>query len=96
MVASGRKLVTETDFRIEGHHSGWATYVLSVNLEGKVESAELKNANLSSRLDKMDVRNYLMTLQFEEGTHYPKFHRVEVKISMDKSENPPQLEIVID
>ncbi len=96
MVASERQLLTETDFKIEGHHAGFATYTLSVDLEGNVTSAEIKESNLPSRLDKMDVRNYVMKLKFEKGMQYPKFHHVEVKITMSKSENPPQLEIVID
>jgi len=96
MVASGRTMITTTDFHIEGHHSGWAIYTLAVDLEGNVVGAEIGESNLPSRLDKMDVRNYVMKLKFQKGTHYPKLHHVEVKITMDKSENPPELEILIN
>lgn len=96
MVASGRNIVTQTDFKLDGHNNGWAIYTLAVDLDGKVTSADLKESSLKSRLDNMDIRNHVMKLKFEKGTHYPKFHHVEVKITMVKSENPPELEIIID
>lgn len=96
MIADKRDIVTETNFKIDGHHDGWAIYTLAVDLEGKVTGAVLKESNLPSRLDNIDVRNYVMKLKFQSGTHFPKAHHVDVKITMVKSQNPPELEIIID
>lgn len=96
VVAEKRDIITETDYTIEGYHAGWAIYTLSINREGVVTEASLKESNLPSRLDNMDVRNYVMKLKFQPGTYYPKFHHADVKITMTKAENPKQLEIEID
>lgn len=93
---SGRKLITKTAFVLDGHHDGWAIYDLAVDIEGNVTGAVLKESSLPSRLDNMDIRNYVVTFKFEPGTHFPKFHHADVKITMVKSENPPELEIIID
>ena len=91
-----RPLLTKTDFKIDGHHDGWVIFTLAIDLEGNVSSAVVKETNLTSRLDCIDIRNYVAKLKFQKGMHYPKFHHVDVKITMVKSENPPELEIIID
>lgn len=91
-----RPLLTDADFKVEGHHDGWAIFTLAIDLDGNVSSAIVKETNLTSRLDRMDIRNYLVKLKFQKGMHYPKFHHVDVKVTMVKSENPPEMEIIID
>jgi hypothetical protein len=96
-VAEGRDVVPETHFLIEGAHNGWAVLELAIDREGNVTSAQLKETNLKSSLDKMQMKKHSMSIKFVAGTHFPKFHHAEVRITMLESENPQnELEIIID
>ncbi len=95
--AEGRDVVSGTVFEIEGANNGWAKFSLAVDREGKVTSAQLEETNLKSSLDKLEVKKHALKIKFEPGTHYPKFHNAEVRITMVKWENPPkEIEIIID
>ena len=97
VVAEGRDVAEGTVFQIDGIKDGWASFVLAVDRTGKVTSAEIQETNLSSSIDKMQLKKHEMKLKFQPGTHYPKFHNAEVRLTMIKSENPPQeIEIIID
>ncbi|GAB5419100.1 MAG: hypothetical protein Crog4KO_06080 [Crocinitomicaceae bacterium] len=97
VIAEKRDVVPETNFTMEGAHQGWAVMTLAVDREGNVTSAQLKETNLKSTVDKIQIKKYAMTIKFIAGTHFPKFHHAEVKITMIPYENPPEeLEIVID
>lgn len=97
IVTEGRDIAQETDFTIEGHNDGWATFTLAIDREGNVTSAQLKETSLKSSLDKIELRKYAMTLKFQSGTYFPKFHNAEVKVTMKKVSNPPQqFELEID
>jgi len=96
VVAEGRDVLPETSFIVEGAHDGWAIFSLAVDREGNVTSAQLEETNLKSSLDKMEVKKHALKLKFVPGTHFPKFHQAQVRITMKESENPPQeLEIII-
>lgn len=97
VVPEGRDVTPETVFQMEGARDGWATFELAVDRNGKVTSAQLKETNLNSSIDKMQAKKHAMRITFVAGTHYPKFHSAVVKITMIKSEHPPQeIEIIID
>lgn len=97
VIVEKRDVVPETNFTVEGAHEGWAIMELAVDRKGNVTSANLKETNLKSTLDKIQIKKHAMTLKFAAGTHFPKFHNAEVKITMIQSENPPEeLEIIID
>ena len=80
----GRKLITEAFFVQEGSVNGWAICDLSVDIEGNVTSSSIIESNLKRTSAKMQIRNYVNTLKFEKGTHFPKFHRVTLKITLVK------------
>ncbi len=97
IIVAKRDVVPETNFTMEGAHQGWAIITVAVDREGNVTSAQLKETNLKSTVDKIQIKKYATTLQFVAGTHFPKFHNAEVKITMIPYENPPkELEIIID
>ncbi|MCR9174134.1 MAG: hypothetical protein NXI10_16665 [bacterium] len=97
VVAEGRDVLPETTFEVEGYNDGWALFSLAVDREGNVTSAQLEETNLKSSIDRIELKKHAMSLKFQPGTHFPKFHNAEVRITMVKSENPPQeLEIIID
>lgn len=80
----GRKLLTPTNFIIEGRINGFAKYELAVDREGKVTSARLIETDIKSTPSQVDLRNYLVKLKFEKGTHYPQFHHAVVKFTVVK------------
>ncbi|XOV67650.1 MAG: hypothetical protein ACFHU9_00495 [Fluviicola sp.] len=95
--ADGRDVMPQTKFIVEGYNNGWAKFSVAVDREGNVTSAQIEETNLKSSIDKIELKKHALTIKFEPGTHYPKFHNATVKITMVKSENPPnQLEIIID
>ena len=57
MVASGRNIVTQTDFKLDGHNNGWAIYTLAVDLDGKVTSADFKRRFVSFIMTKSSITN---------------------------------------
>jgi hypothetical protein len=97
VIAEQRDVIPETTFIMEGARNGWAVVTLAVNREGAVTSVQIKETNLKSSIDKMDLRKFAQGIRFEPGTHYPKFHHAEVRITMIESENArKEIEIVID
>lgn len=84
LIAEGRKLKGTETFIQEGTVDGYAIYQLAVDREGNVTSAALQETNLTRTSAKVQIRNYVVKLKFEPGTHYPKFHHVDVKITLVK------------
>ena len=97
VIAEKRDVLPEASFELEGPTHGWATFELAVDRNGNVTSAHLKDGTLKSSIDKNDAKKHAMKIKFTAGTHFPKFHTAEVKITMVKWEKPPkELEISID
>jgi hypothetical protein len=86
LMDEGRKLVTVTDFKVTDNNEGVLFYELAVNRKGLVTSARLlkEGTTVISTPTRIKVRNYLVTLKFEEGTYYPEFHHVKVKVTVKK------------
>ena len=84
-VDEGRLILANPIFIQEGTIDGWATFELAINRNGKVTSAKIVETNLKRTTAKMQIRDYLMTLKFTPGPHYPKFHHAKVKITLYKS-----------
>ena len=80
----GRKLLTPTNFIIDGRVNGYAKYELAVDREGNVTSARLIETDIKSTPSKVDLRNHIVTLKFEKGTYYPQFHHAVVKFTVVK------------
>lgn len=96
-MAEGREAVPEASFTLEGAHDGWAIVSIAVDREGNVTSAQLEETNLKSTLDKIEIKKHALKLKFVSGTHFPKFHEAQVRITMKKTDKPQQeLEIIID
>lgn len=83
LVDEGRKMVSTSDFKVIDNNEGVLFYELAVNRKGIVTSARLlaEGTTVVSTPTRIKVRNYLMTLKFEEGTYYPEFHHVTVKVT---------------
>lgn len=91
LMDEGRKMTTKSDFVLYDDNTGVLYYTLAVDRTGKVTSAKmlLDGTTVTFTPTRMKARNYLMTLQFEPGTHYPQFHHVRVKVTV-KSPPPVQ------
>ena len=81
-----RKMISVSTFKLIDNNEGVAFYQLAVNRNGEVTSATLLSAGstIVSTPTRMKMRNYLMTLKFEEGMYYPEFHHVRVKVTTSK------------
>jgi hypothetical protein len=86
LVDEGRKMVSTSDFKLIDNNEGVLFYELAVNRKGIVTSARIlsEGTTVVSTPTRIKVRNYLMTLKFEEGTYYPEFHHVKVKVATNK------------
>lgn len=92
----GRKVISETPFVLEGSVDGWAIYELAMDRKGNVTSARIIKTNLKRTTAKMQVRNYMMTMKFTAGTHFPHFHHAQVKVTLVKGQVKDEIEIKID
>lgn len=88
LVDENRKLASPATFKVVDNNEGVMYFQLAVNRKGIVTSASLltEGTTIVSTPTKIKVRNYLMTLKFEEGTFYPEFHHVRVKVSVSKEQ----------
>lgn len=78
----GRKLLTKYEFVQKGRKSGYVNVNLAVDREGNVTSAKTVKSTFTSTVTDMKVRQSLMKLKFEKGTHFPKFHQVVVRVTL--------------
>jgi hypothetical protein len=78
-----RKLLSSSDFTILDQNQGVLFYELAVNRLGSVTSVRLINegTTINSTPTRVKAKNYLMTLKFQEGSYYPEFHHVIIKIT---------------
>lgn len=86
LVDDHRKLLTETNFTITGTREGVVVYDIAVDIYGNVTSETLvvNMTTISSTPARMEARNLIKTFKFQQGTTYPKFHHVKVKITFVK------------
>ena len=84
LVDEGRKLVSDVTYIQEGRVNGWAIFELAVDREGNVTGVDLIETTIKSTPSKYELRNYVKTIKFQKGTHYPKFHHVRMKFTLVK------------
>jgi hypothetical protein len=86
LIEDERKLLTSTDFTVQDVNEGVVLFELAVNNLGKVTSAKLlaNGTTVISTPTRIKVKNELMKWKFQEGTYYPEFHHVTVKITTKK------------
>ncbi len=84
LVDEGRKLLTETDFSVEGTVSGYAVFELAVDRNGKVTAMTLEETDIASTPTKYIIRNYLTGFEFEGATNFPKYQHIRIKITSTK------------
>ena len=82
VVDEGRRILANPSFVQEGTIDGWAIFQLVIDRNGKVTSAKIAETNLKRTTAKMQIRDYVMTLRFTPGNHYPKYHHAKVKITL--------------
>ena len=86
IVTDKRPLISTIGFKIIDNNEGVLFYDLAVDPTGKVTSATLikEGTTVISTPTKIKVRNHLMLLKFQAGTHYPQVHKVKVKVTTAK------------
>ena len=80
----GRKVLDKPAFIIEGMTNGYAKYELAIDRDGNVTSARKVKSNIRITPAHIEIKNHVNKFKFEEGTIYPKFHHVVVKVTMVK------------
>ena len=86
IVTDKRPLISTIGFKLIDNNEGVLFYDLAVDPTGKVTSATLikEGTTVISTPTKIKVRNHLMLLKFQAGTHYPQVHKVKVKVTTAK------------
>lgn len=86
IVTDKRPLISTIGFKLIDNNEGVLFYDLAVDPTGKVTSATLikDGTTVVSTPTKIKVRNHLMQLKFQAGTHYPQVHKVKVKVTTAK------------
>lgn len=86
IVTDKRPLISTIGFKLIDNNEGVLFYDLAVDPAGKVTSATLikDGTTVVSTPTKIKVRNHLMQLKFQAGTHYPQVHKVKVKVTTAK------------
>lgn len=90
IVDAGRKMTSNTDFKIASNYEGYVVYEVAVDPNGVVTSTQFvpERSNIKSTPANMEAKNYLKTLTFEPGDYYPKHHHVLVKVTYIKQKAP--------
>jgi hypothetical protein len=82
---SGRKLISEFDFKIAGHKAGTFVFDISVNPSGVVKLCVLNSAKstIVSTPLMVKAKNHILTnLKFESGAGYPDLQSGTVTIQV--------------
>ena len=87
IVDDNRKLISTTNFVLESNYSGYVVYEIAVNPEGQVMSSKLieEKSTVLSTPANMEVKDFLKTIVFEKGNHFPKYHHANVKVMLVKT-----------
>jgi hypothetical protein len=88
LLDEGRKMISTSSFKLTDHNEGVLFYELAVDRKGNVTSVKMlpEGSTIISTPTRMKVRNHVMTFKFQEGTYYPEFHHVKVKITTVKQD----------
>ena len=81
IVEDNRKLISNTNFVMESNYNGHVVYEVAVNPEGLSTPAN------------MEVKEFLKTIVFEKGNHFPKHHHANVKVMLVKTKTFKSIEI---
>lgn len=84
VLKENRKLLSTTNFHLNGSKTGEIYFELSINREGQVTSSKLINEKTTvvSTPTRMRAKEYVSTFEFEKGTHFPQFQNVIVCIKV--------------
>lgn len=84
---SGRKMLTRSELKVTGKkYRGFQIFEISVDRKGVVNGVRhIPTANeLTSTPARIQATNLLSALEFEAGTHYPKFQRARVRVLFER------------
>ena len=95
IVEDNRKLISNTNFVMESNYNGHVVYEVAVNPEGFVTSSTLleEKSTVLSTPANMEVKEFLKTIVFEKGNHFPKHHHANVKVMLVKTKTFKSIEI---
>ena len=87
IVDDNRQMISNTTFVLESNYSGYVVYEIAVNPSGEVTSSRFidEKSTIFSTPANMEVKNFLKTIVFEKGNHFPKYHHATVKVMLVKS-----------
>lgn len=82
----GRVLTSDTPFVVEGTMNGFIVYELTVDRNGAVTAARVdeEQSTLRSTPSRLKMKKHVMSMKFTQGTYYPEFQTVFVKITSVK------------
>ncbi|MDD2983030.1 MAG: hypothetical protein PHQ74_06550 [Crocinitomicaceae bacterium] len=95
IVDDNRKMISKTTFVLESNYEGYVVYEIAVNPNGEVISSKMidDKSTVFSTPANMEAKNFLKTIVFEKGNHFPKYHHANVKVVFVKSKTVKSFEI---
>ena len=95
IVDDNRKMISNTTFVLESNYSGYVVYEIAVNSIGEVTSSRFidEKSTVFSTPSNMEVKNFLKTIVFEKGNHFPKYHHAMVKVMLVKGKTYKSFDI---
>lgn len=90
----GRKLITTANFIIEDSREGVIFFNVAVDRTGKVSSAKVDptETTVVSTPARIVATNYVKSFQFQEGTYFPEFHQVRIKVTLKAPAMPKPIQ----
>ena len=84
LLEEGRELVSSPGFTMTDSHEGVIIFQLAVDRKGNVTSAKVINdgTTVVSTPARIAATKHVKGFKFKEGTCYPEFHQVSVKITL--------------
>jgi hypothetical protein len=86
-IDEGRKLLTKTNFILEGNFEGVIVYEIAVNRDGEVTSDRklVEQSTLQTTPPHILAKKWLRTLNFTPGSNFPQHQHVIIQVNFKKS-----------
>lgn len=84
LLDEGRQLVSSPGFVVTEPHEGVIIFQLAVDRKGNVTSAKVdpEGTTVVSTPARIAATKHVKSFKFQEGTYFPEFHQVKVKITL--------------
>lgn len=87
-IDEGRKLLTATNFTLEGQFEGKIVYEIAIDRDGKVTSDRKigEKSTLTATPPHLEAKKYLRSLNFTPGSNYPTHQHITIQVNFKKKQ----------